>query len=251
LFASFGHEFFRGKLKVESGKKSSRAFSRINQMIRLHRDFHLRGPDVSWAFNIFMLHILNIGAAGFPAALPPINFLPRVNPTRATIPFHPGRRVNLAHALASPHFTRHELDVAALGARAAFVAATKPNAIIHFPAFVSVHGTMTDPDHNDSLNIHTTHLVVETALNAGGRRIIFTSSAAVYGDTTDLSIRETTDKLPSVPTAPPSSPPGQSCSATPPSFRIRIHYLRCFNIFGPRHDPASPYSGVNSMFVRR
>jgi len=131
------------------------------------------------------------------------------------------------------------------------VAAKKPDAIIHLAALVSVQESMTNPDLNYALNIHATHLVAEAARRHAVHRIVFASSAAIYGDTTDFPIRESTDKK-------PISPYGSAKLASEAillghgaAFGLTVRCQRYFNVFGPRQDPASPYSGVISIFDRR
>jgi UDP-glucose 4-epimerase len=82
-------------------------------------------------------------------------------------------------------------------------------------------------------------------------RIVFASSAAIYGDTAQLPIRESAEKK-------PVSPYGAAKLASETvlfghgaTFGITVRCQRYFNVFGPRQDPASPYSGVISIFAQR
>jgi UDP-glucose 4-epimerase len=83
------------------------------------------------------------------------------------------------------------------------------------------------------------------------KRIVFASSAAIYGDATSLPIRESAEKK-------PISPYGAAKLASEvlllghaAAFGITVRCQRYFNVFGPRQDPASFYSGVISIFGRR
>ena len=198
-----------------------------------------------------MAHVLVTGAAGFIGSHTVDRLLAAGHAVTGLDNFRTGRRANLAAALAAPHFAFHEADVAAPGVLAARVADARPDAIIHLAALVSVQESMTDPDLNYSLNVHTTHLVAEAARRHAVRRIVFASSAAIYGDTTDLPIRESAEKA-------PISPYGAAKLASEAlllghgaAFGLTVRCQRYFNVFGPRQDPASPYSGVISIFDRR
>lgn len=198
-----------------------------------------------------MAHVLVTGAAGFIGSHTTDRLLAAGHTVTGVDNFRTGRRVNLGSAVTSPQFTLRELDVAVPGALAALVGQVKPDAIIHLAALVSVQESMTNPELNYELNVRATHLVAEAARMHAVRRIVFASSAAIYGDTTDLPIREATEKR-------PISPYGAAKLASEAllighgaSFGITVRCQRYFNVFGPRQDPASPYSGVISIFDRR
>lgn len=198
-----------------------------------------------------MGHVLVTGAAGFIGSHTVDRLLASGHSVIGADNFRTGRRANLSAALASPRLAFHEIDVAVPGALAALVAATKPDALIHLAALVSVQESIDDPELNYALNVHATHLVAEAARRHAVRRIVFASSAAIYGDTTDLPIRESADKN-------PISPYGAAKLASEAlllghgaAFGLTVRCHRYFNVFGPRQDPASPYSGVISVFARR
>jgi len=198
-----------------------------------------------------MGHVLVTGAAGFIGSHTVDRLLAAGHTVTGADNFRTGRRVNLTAALASPHFALHVLDVAVSGALTGLVGTVKPDAIIHLAALVSVQESMTNPELNYDLNIRATHLVAEAARIHGVRRLVFASSAAIYGDATDLPIRESAEMK-------PISPYGAAKLASEAilvghgaAFGLTVRCQRYFNVFGPRQDPASPYSGVISIFDRR
>lgn len=198
-----------------------------------------------------MGRILVTGAAGFIGSHTTDRLLASGHTVAGVDNLRTGHRRNLAAASAAPAFAFHEADVAEAGVLDAIAAEFRPEAIIHLAALVSVQESIRDPELNERLNVTATRLVAETAAARGVKRVVFASSAAIYGDTTDLPIAEDTPKR-------PISPYGEAKLASEgilleraaaAGFTVRCH--RYFNVFGPRQDPASPYSGVISIFDRR
>jgi UDP-glucose 4-epimerase len=198
-----------------------------------------------------MSQILVTGAAGFIGSHSTDQLLAAGHRVTGVDSFRTGKRANLDAARRSADFTFHEADVAAPGVLDTIVAEVRPDAIVHLAALVSVQESMTNPDLNYTLNLHVTHLVAEAARRHRVGRVVFASSAAIFGDTTDLPIREETPKR-------PISPYGAAKLASEAvllghgnAFGFTVRCQRYFNVFGPRQDPASPYSGVISIFDRR
>ena len=92
-----------------------------------------------------------------------------------------GQRANLT-AAAHPNFRLHELDVLAARPFSALVGTIRPEVIVHLAALVSVPESIANPELNDRLNFQATRVVLEAADTHGVSRIVFASSAAVYGD---------------------------------------------------------------------
>ena len=198
-----------------------------------------------------MAHILLTGAAGFIGSHTADQLVAAGHMVTGFDNFRTGRRGNLTAVLASPNFTLVEGDVTEPNDLVALIARVRPEAIIHLAALVSVQESMNNPALNFSLNVRATHVVAEAARQHQVRRIVFASSAAVYGDVTDLPIQENAPKH-------PISPYGAAKLASEAlllghgaAFGITVRCQRYFNVFGPRQDPASPYSGVLSIFDRR
>ena len=197
-----------------------------------------------------MAKILVTGAAGFIGSHTADLLLAEGHAVVGVDNFRTGRRENLSAALHTTGFFLHELDVAAPGVLAALVAAEQPDAIIHLAALVSVQESIADPALNFSLNVHASQLVAEAARRHGVNRVVFASSAAIYGDAAERPIRESAEKQ-------PVSPYGAAKLASEAlllghgaCYGFTVRCQRYFNVFGPRQDPSSPYSGVISIFAK-
>ncbi|MEE1920766.1 NAD-dependent epimerase/dehydratase family protein [Pseudomonas sp. 148P] len=125
-------------------------------------------------------------------------------------------------------------------------------AVVHLAAVASVQASVEDPVRTHQSNFIGTLNVCEAMRLAGIKRVLFASSAAVYGNNGEgQSIAEDIAKAPLTPYA-----ADKLASEHYLDFYRRQHGLepvvfRFFNIFGPRQDPSSPYSGVISIFCER
>lgn len=125
-------------------------------------------------------------------------------------------------------------------------------AVVHLAAVASVQASVDDPVSTHQANFVGTLNVCESMAKAGIKRVVFASSAAIYGNNGEgTAIDEDTPKSPLTPYA-----SDKLASEYYLDFYRREHglepvVLRFFNIFGPRQDPSSPYSGVISIFIER
>jgi len=126
------------------------------------------------------------------------------------------------------------------------------SAVVHLAAVASVQASVDDPVATHQANFVGTLNVCQSMLKAGVARVVFGSSAATYGNNGEgTAIAEDTPKSPLTPYA-----SDKLASEYYLDFYRREHGLepvifRFFNIFGPRQDPSSPYSGVISIFTER
>jgi len=125
------------------------------------------------------------------------------------------------------------------------------DAIVHLAAVASVQASIDDPVGTHASNFDGTLNLLESARQSGVTRFLYASSAAIYGDNEKLPIDEDEKPRPLTPYA-ADKLAGEYYLA----FYTRKHGLnttafRFFNIFGPRQDPSSPYSGVISIFADR
>jgi UDP-glucose 4-epimerase len=121
--------------------------------------------------------------------------------------------------------------------------------VLHMAARASVPRSVKDPAETNRVNVDGTLLVFLAARDAGVRRVVFSGSSSVYGEQPTLPKRE--DMPPE-----PISPYGVSKlvgelygQVFHRVYGLEFVTLRYFNVFGPRQDPGSMYSGVLSLFI--
>lgn len=168
--------------------------------------------------------------------------------------FSTGKRENLKRWAGDPRVTIVEADISH-GIFAPLAEVTRQQGpvarIIHLAAQTSVVHSVANPLADVRINYAGTVQVMEYARCSGVEKVVFSSSAAVYGDVTELPVKETTERR-------PLSPYGIDKLGS----EMFLHYysavhgigctaLRFFNVYGPRQDPRSPYSGVISIFADR
>jgi UDP-glucose 4-epimerase len=125
--------------------------------------------------------------------------------------------------------------------------------VFHLAAYISVPGSVLEPEKNDSINILGTQNILVTAKKAGVKKLVFASSAAVYGDVpeTGLPIAESRALMPASPYAGSKMTAEDYCLAYNDMFGLRTTVLRMFNVYGPRQDPNSQYASVIPAFIKR
>jgi nucleoside-diphosphate-sugar epimerase len=121
--------------------------------------------------------------------------------------------------------------------------------VFHQAALVSVPQSVEDPIEAVMVNDLGTLNVLEAARHSGVRRLVFASSCAVYGDLPQLPKKEEMDTKPLSPYA-ASKLHGETYTRLYGElYGLETVCLRYFNVYGPRQDPSSPYSGVISIFM--
>ncbi|HYQ72006.1 MAG TPA: SDR family oxidoreductase [Gammaproteobacteria bacterium] len=119
----------------------------------------------------------------------------------------------------------------------------------HEAAIASVPETVGNPLASEQVNYRGTLNVLEAARHAGTRRVMFACSAAVYGDLPELPKQENMPLKPLSPYAVDKLASEHACQMYWHLYGLETVSLRYFNVFGPRQDPSSPYSGVISIFA--
>ena len=158
--------------------------------------------------------------------------------------FSTGKSANLGQAGSKIQFIQNSVT----HLDALRVACRGVDCVIHLAAQTSVPRSVKDPIETNLININGTLNVLVAARDAKVKRVVFASSCAVYGITSVLPIPESTSLA-------PISPYGLSKQVGEGYGRLfqelyglEFVALRYFNVFGPRQDPSSPYSGVLSVF---
>lgn len=125
-------------------------------------------------------------------------------------------------------------------------------AVAHLAAVASVQASVDDPVSTHQSNFVGTLNVCEAMRKQAVKRVVFASSAAVYGNNGEgLAIDEETPKAPLTPYAVDKLASEQYLDFYRRQHGLEPAIFRFFNIFGPRQDPSSPYSGVISIFTER
>jgi nucleoside-diphosphate-sugar epimerase len=123
--------------------------------------------------------------------------------------------------------------------------------IFHEAAIVSVPLSVERPQESHDVNIQGTLNVLLAARKARTRRVVYASSAAIYGEEPTLPKVETMRPEPMSPYGVEKIAGEHYLATWSKLFEVETVALRYFNVFGPRQDPRSAYSGVISIFVDR
>jgi nucleoside-diphosphate-sugar epimerase len=185
------------------------------------------------------------GIGGFIGSSLARELLQRGEQVRGVDNFSTGRRENLTQILG--HIDLREADLLDLDAMKGACAGV--DYVLHQAAIPSVPKSVLDPLGSNRANVDGTLNLLVAARDAKVKRVVYAASSSAYGDTPTLPKHEAM-------TPDPISPYAVAKLA---SERYMISFYRCygletvalryFNIFGPRQDPSSPYSGVLAKFI--
>ena len=121
--------------------------------------------------------------------------------------------------------------------------------VLHQAAIPSVPRSVKDPVTSNRANIDASLNVLVAARDAGVKRFVYAGSSSAYGDTDVLPKREDMPTRPLSPYALQKLVVEQYCQMFTRLYGFETVTIRYFNVFGPRQDPGSPYSGVISLFA--
>lgn len=125
------------------------------------------------------------------------------------------------------------------------------DAVFHSAAFISVPQSMDEPQECFDVNVSGTHLLLESARRAGVRRVVLASSAAVYGESAVLPLREETPLQPKSPYALSKRINEMYAELFTNELDLEVVALRYFNVYGPRQRPDTMYAAAVPIFIQR
>jgi len=156
-----------------------------------------------------------------------------------------GKRENITEILGKVDFREADLlDFAAIQHACRGV-----DYVLHQAAIPSVPRSVKDPLESNRANIDATVNLLVAARDAKVKRVVYAASSSAYGDTPTLPKREDMPPNPISPYAVAKLAGEYYMSSFWRCYGVETVSLRYFNIFGPRQDPTSPYSGVLAKFI--
>ena len=191
-----------------------------------------------------MASYLVTGGAGFIGSHLAEELLRRGHRVRVVDSLITGKRRNL-ESIPAAEFVEGDLAELAVAEKAA----AGMDYVLHQAAIPSVPRSVEDPATSNRANITATLNVLLAARKAGVKRLVYAGSSSAYGDTPTLPKHEGMPTNPQSPYALQKLVGEQYCQMFTKLYGFPTVTTRYFNVFGPRQDPGSPYSGVISLFA--
>ena len=157
-----------------------------------------------------------------------------------------GREQNLSDVW--PNVEMHRVDIRHYDEIAPIVGGA--DVVFHLAAIPSVPRSINEPQASHEVNVDGTFEVLRASAEGGVGRLVYAASSSAYGDTEVLPKVETMLPHPKSPYAAQKLLGEYYASVFASCFNIEAVSLRFFNVYGPRQDPSSPYSGVLSLFMK-
>src|SRR5437763_11908049 len=191
-----------------------------------------------------MAFYLVTGGAGFIGSHLSEELVRRGHRVRVADNLSTGKRRNLDH-ISGVEFIEGDLADMSFATRVV----QGMDFVLHQAAIPSVPRSVNDPITSNRSNIDATLNVLVAARDAGVKRLVYAGSSSAYGDTPTLPKREDMPTNPLSPYALQKLVGEQYCQLFTRLYGLETVTIRYFNVFGPRQDPSSPYSGVISLFI--
>jgi nucleoside-diphosphate-sugar epimerase len=191
-----------------------------------------------------MSHYLVTGGAGFIGSHLSEELSRRGHTVRVADSLITGKRSNLDH-VNGVEFLEGDLADLPFAQRAV----EGVDYVLHQAAIPSVPRSVKDPITSNRANVDATLNVLVAARDAGVKRLVFAGSSSAYGNTPTLPKREDMPNNPLSPYALQKVVGEQYLQMFTRLYDLETVSIRYFNVFGPRQDPTSPYSGVISVFA--
>jgi len=192
-----------------------------------------------------MASYLVTGGAGFIGSHLVEELVRRGERVRVADSFITGKRENLAHVSGVELLEGDLADIAVAQRAVAGI-----DYVLHQAAIPSVPRSVQDPITSNRANIDASLNVLVAARDARVKRVVYAGSSSAYGNTPTLPKVETMGTAPLSPYALQKLVAEQYCQMFTTLYGLETVTIRYFNVFGPRQDPSSPYSGVISLFIR-
>lgn len=193
-----------------------------------------------------MAHYLVTGGAGFIGSHLVEELVRRGERVRVVDNLVTGHRDNLSSVWGGIEFIEGDLAEAGVAADAA----SGVDYVLHQAAIPSVPRSVAEPVFCHRANVEATLNLLVAARDAGVRRLVFAGSSSVYGNIETLPTHEDLPVDPLTPYALQKLIGEQYLKLFTSLYGLETVSTRYFNVFGPRQDPSSPYSGVISVFIR-
>jgi UDP-glucose 4-epimerase len=193
----------------------------------------------------FMSIYLITGIAGFIGSTLARGVLAQGGQVRGIDNLSTGNRENIAEI--SGRIDLREADL--LDLKSVHEACRGVDYVLHEAAIPSVPRSVRDPLESNRANIDATANLLVAARDAKVKRVVYAASSSAYGDTPTLPKREDMFPSPISPYAVAKLTGEYYMTSFWRCYRLETVSLRYFNIFGPRQDPTSPYSGVLAKFI--
>ena len=184
------------------------------------------------------------GGAGFIGSHLTEELVRRGHRVRVADSLITGKRRNVAHI---PGVDFLEGDLAEPGVAERAVQGV--DYVLHQAAIPSVPRSVKDPLTSHRANVDASLNVLVAARDAGVKRLVYAGSSSAYGNTPTLPKHEDMPTNPLSPYALQKLVAEQYCQMFTELYGLETVTIRYFNVFGPRQDPGSPYSGVISLFA--
>lgn len=192
-----------------------------------------------------MATYLITGVAGFIGSSLARALLAQGDHVRGIDNFSTGKRANIAGIL--EHIDLRKADL--LDLSAAHEACAGVDYVLHQAAIPSVPRSVANPLESNRANVDATVNVLVAARDAKVKRVVYAASSSAYGDTPTLPKQEEMIPRPISPYAVAKLASEYYMTSFYRCYGLETVCLRYFNIFGPRQDPSSPYSGVLAKFI--
>ncbi|NOY98914.1 MAG: SDR family oxidoreductase [Chloroflexi bacterium] len=194
-----------------------------------------------------MTRALVTGGAGFIGSHLVRALLERGDRVRVLDNFSTGKRENLDDLREDVEIIEGDLR----DADAVHAALRDVELVFHEAAFVSVPLSMREPGACLDVNVQGTTNLLEASREAGVRRVVVASSAAVYGDSDALPLDESTPLRPLSPYAVSKQVDELYARLYTHALGLEVAALRYFNVYGPRQSPDSEYAAAVPIFIRQ